>query len=56
MPPPKDENTGAPTAPSAIYTPIEASAQGSGRVKPQSATAKVWSVIGIPTGSGIDIC
>ena len=35
---------------------MEATAQGRGRVKPHRATAKVWRVIGIPTGSGTEIC
>ena len=54
-PPRKPAKTGSPTAPTARYTTTATAAYGSGRMKPQSATAKVCSVIGTPEGIGMEI-
>ena len=54
-PPRKPAKTGSPTAPTARYTTTATAAYGRGRMKPQSATAKVCSVIGTPEGIGMEI-
>ena len=54
-PPRKPAKTGSPTAPTARYTTTDTAAYGNGRMKPQSATAKVCRVIGTPDGIGMEM-